>query len=107
MKLASTLYVLNRLLERPIDSMGRARLLDKISSVWAKPIRLTKNRVNGNQAHLLDKLLTFGPERLFNESALRSEPPITPINHVGAIPTHFCSIQISPRYVTTTWTMDH
>ena len=33
--------VLNRLLKRPVDSMGRARLLDKIPSM--------------GQAHLLDK----------------------------------------------------
>ena len=38
--------VLNRLLERPIC--------------------LTKNRVKGNEANSLDKLLGFGPARLFN-----------------------------------------
>ena len=38
---------------RRIDLMGRARLLDKISSIWARPICLTKNRVNGNEALLL------------------------------------------------------
>ena len=65
------IYVLNRLLERPIDSMGRARLLDKILSVWARPICSTINRVN---AHLLNKLLKFGPERLFNQPHVVSPP---------------------------------
>ena len=41
------IYVLNRLLERPIDSMNRARLLDKISNIWAGPIRSMNCRVNG------------------------------------------------------------
>ena len=30
--------VLNRLLERPIDSMCRARLLNNLSSIWAGPV---------------------------------------------------------------------
>ena len=42
--------------------MGRVRLLDKISSIWARPVSSTRNRVNGNDAHLLDKLLRFGPK---------------------------------------------
>ena len=55
------LYVLNRLFERPIDSIGQSRLLDKILSIWAKPICSTKIRVNGNEAYLLDELSRIGP----------------------------------------------
>ena len=76
--------------------MGRARLLDKISSVWVRPICLIKNRVNENEAHLL-KLLRFGPERLFNQPHV-----VTPTNYIGAISTLCDSIQISPRYVAST-----
>lgn len=36
--------------------MGQARLLDKMSSIWARPICLIRNQVNGNGAHLLDKI---------------------------------------------------
>ena len=42
-------YVLNRLLQRPIESMGRARLLDELSS------KRDRRRVYG-LAHLLDSL---------------------------------------------------
>ena len=45
------IYVLNRLLERPINSMDR-------------PVHSTKNLVNGNEAHLLDERLGFGPAGL-------------------------------------------
>ena len=36
----------------------------------------TRNRVHGNEAHLLDKLLGFGPERLI-QSVPCSDPPQT------------------------------
>ena len=44
-----------KLLKRPIDSMGRARILDKILSIWVGPICSTKDWVNENNVHLLDK----------------------------------------------------
>ena len=63
------------------------RLLDKISSIWARPICLTKNQVNGNEAHLLDKLLGFGLERLFNHPHVVKPPPRhPPTDYAGAIP---------------------
>ena len=40
-------HVQDRLLERPIDSMGRARLLDKKSSIWARSVCSMNCRVNG------------------------------------------------------------
>ena len=47
--------------------MGRASLLDKKLSQWAGPIYSTKNRVNGNEAHLLDERLGFGPAGLLDD----------------------------------------
>ena len=82
--------------------MGRAHLHDKISSKWARPICSKKNRVYGNETHLLDKLLEFGPERLFNHPHV-----MTPADYVGAIPTPCGSIQIFPRYIASTWTMEY
>ena len=77
----------------------------------SEPFIRTAHRVDGPgpftrqniecMAHLLDELLRFGPERLFSEPHIVS-PPTPPIkNYVGAIPTAWASIQISPRYVTT------
>ena len=74
-------YVLNRLLERPIDSMGRARLLDKKSSKWAGPIYSTKNRVNGNEAHLLDERLGFRPAGSLDDLSSKWDGRVYSTNH--------------------------
>ena len=65
-------------------------------SVWASSI---KNRVNGNEAHLLDEfeLSRFGPERLFSQPHVLPHPSQT-TEYVGAISTPWNSIQISSRY---------
>ena len=68
-----------------VYSMGRASLLDKISNIWARPICSTKDGVNGNEAHLLDKLLRFGTEGLFNRPHVVTPSP-PPTDYVGAIP---------------------
>lgn len=54
--------------------MDRAHLLDKISSIWARPITLERNQAKGNEARLLDKILGLGPESLLNYP-VRSQPP--------------------------------
>ncbi len=45
-----------KLLKRPIDSIGCVRILDKILSIWVKPICLTKDWINKNEVYLLDKI---------------------------------------------------
>lgn len=59
--------------------MDRAHLLDKISSIWARPIFLKRNQAKGNEARLLDKILGLGPESLLNypvrSQPLRRPPP--------------------------------
>ena len=75
------IYVLNRLLERAIDSMGRARLLEKTSSKGAGPIYSTKNRVNGNEAHLLDERLGFGPAGLLDNLSSKWDRPVYSTNY--------------------------
>lgn len=40
--------------------MSQVYLLDKKLSKWVSPINLTKNQVNKNEVHLLDKRLRFG-----------------------------------------------
>ena len=56
-------YVLNRLLERPIYS--------------------TKNLVNGNEAHLLDERLGFGPAGLLDKKSSKWDRPIYSTNYRG------------------------
>ena len=52
-------------LERPIDS----------TKYWVYAHLLDKNRVNGNEAHVLDELSRFGPERLFSQPHVPPRPP--------------------------------
>ena len=61
--------------------MGRARLVDKKSSKRAGPIYSTKNRGNGNEAHLLNERLGFGPAGLLDELSSKWERPVYSTNH--------------------------
>ena len=56
--------------------MGRARLLDKKSSKRAGPIYSTKNRVNGNEAHLPDERLGFRLAGLLDDLLIKWDRPI-------------------------------
>lgn len=91
-------YVPNRLLDPSIHSMRLARLLDNLSSLWARPVRSTKNLVNGNEAHLLDQVLGFGPGTPI-QSPL---PQITSIGLCGRNPQAFSFYSNSLRYVANT-----
>lgn len=59
----------------------------------ARPLCSTRNRVNGNEADLLDKLLGFWA-REPTRSAVHNTPP-PPKLHVGAIVNSYCSISTS------------
>ncbi len=63
------------------------------STRWAGPVCSTTNRVNGNETHLLNKLLEFVLGRLFNHPDVVT---LTPPDYVGAIPTSLRLIKISP-----------
>ena len=53
-----------------------AHSLDNLSSERARPMYSTKNRVNGNEAHLLDERLRFG-----SAGSLTSVSGVIPANH--------------------------
>ena len=49
-----------------VYSMCRARLIDKISSIWVRLICMTRNWANGNEVHLFDEILVVGREGPLN-----------------------------------------
>ena len=57
LSIASCTYIhaLNSSLKRPIESMGRARLLDKKSSIWARTVYSMACRVNGRDAEWMSR----------------------------------------------------
>ena len=52
-----------------------------LSTRWAGPVYSTKNRVNGNEAHLLDERLGFGPAGLLDDLSSKWDRPVYSTNY--------------------------
>ena len=83
------LNVLNHLLDGLSTRWTGPRLVDKKPSIWARPICLTRNLVDENRAHLLDKIKGFWPGYLINHLCV-----VKPLSS-NAIPQNYTSAQSS------------